>query len=205
MQAFNESSKIPYTNSILVRGHNLATRHQYEELVAASNARLAKQTNIASTKPVDTIDLCDDTENVPANSLELTPSTAFLSTSYTGRRKSDFNFKKPSAYVDLDDDDDEVNQTHFTRSPGFSSTQIIKSKDLDRSPAISSNVTTNKQKYQSPSQSSLSFRDVPHINSLKEKHSTKDSLRDDHLEKILSRHNQKQAEKNKTIEEEEKK
>jgi hypothetical protein len=160
---------------------------------------LAKPANVSSSRPVDTIDLSDDNENVPANH-RAPPQLSAFADSYT-RRKGEFHFKKPPpAYVELDDDDD-VDQTHFTHSPGFSSTQIIKSKDIDRSPAI----TGNKAKQPLSSSASSQNRELPQVNSLKEKHSVKDSLKDGHLEKLLDRFNQKHAQKNKTIEEEEKK
>lgn len=106
-------------------------------------------------------------------------------------RKSDFLFKKPTLqYVELSDD--EADQTQFSRSPGLSSTQIIKTKDIERTNSV------DKSK-------KIQAYEFPPVNSLREKQSTRKSLEEDHIKNIIEKFHQKREEKKRTIQAEEKK
>lgn len=104
-------------------------------------------------------------------------------------RKSEVVFKPPAAYVDISDD--EIDQSHFIQEPCLSSTQVIKARDSEH------NFSANKSK-----ERIVPIVQLPPVNTLKERQSFRNSLKDDTIEKIVERFNQKREEKDRSINEE---
>lgn len=104
-------------------------------------------------------------------------------------RKSELNFRQPTEYYDLSDD--EADQSHFTREPCLSSTQIIKTRENDKNLSV---IKAKENKFEIPV--------LPARNTLREKQSNRISLREGAIEKIVEAYNKKREETEKTIKEE---
>lgn len=147
---------------------------------------------VQEPKQIATIDLSDD------NDLQVSkPDKKKFSLkdfpSYKSA-KADFTFKKPTAIVELSDDD--VDQSQFERETYVASTpQIIKIRDNEQ------NHGTPRTAQNYSNDASVAPILTP-VNSLKERHSLRSSLNEDALQKIVERFNQKRQEKDKSITEE---
>lgn len=189
-RAFADTPKI--SNSIIDRKFSLDTKSDYDRLLQHLIPRYATgalKSTIKQSKQepqqVATIDLSDDNDNAykPA-SQKSSPTKEFSFNS----RKSDFSFKKPTAFVDLSDDETD---REFDRDQLFSSTQIVKSRDREQN---SSGTKMTESKFSIPT--------LPAVNTLKERQSLRSSLQDDAIQKIVDKFNQKREQKDRSITEE---
>jgi hypothetical protein len=134
--------------------------------------------NKLNAKPVTTIDLSDDRSD----------DDVYLSQMPLSNRKSDFMFKKPTAYVDLLDDD--LDQVVFNRKSVLSSTIISK--------------PTRKENESNAIDNSSVYEQISPINSLKEKQSLRKSLQEDAIQNIIKKFQNSRHLKDKQILEQEK-
>lgn len=192
-QAFNDSSNFKFNQSVLERNHNLEVKNKYDCLLKELIPRFSqkgktvwnflklclnrvcefiayKQFNHASLKcrdePIQIVDLSsDETETYPGAVARGEPSqTNRFPPQY---RKSSFEFKKPSAFIDLSDDED---SDAFAKNAPLSSTINLdkKSESLTRSRASI-------------------VPDVKPVNSLAEKQQSRNCLKDDAIASIVLR------------------
>lgn len=134
---------------------------------------------------IETVDLSsDETEasTAAAPDIESYRNTLF-------QRTSNCEFKKPSAFVDVSDDEDSPQQ--FNRESILSSTLIQKKKNEASSPVSS------QQK--SFSQTSVSVPEVAPVNSLRDRQLSRLCLQEDAISSIVKLYSRKQKEKDSQI------
>ncbi|XP_070506274.1 sentrin-specific protease-like isoform X2 [Chironomus tepperi] len=188
-RAFGDAPKI--ANSIIDRRYNMETKSDYERLLnnlipryPTGALKVIQQVNEA--RPVATIDLSDDNDsryNKENQQASVKEFPAYRN------RKSEVVFKPPATFVDISDD--EIDQSHFIQEPCLSSTQVIKARDNEH------NLSANKSK-----ERIVPIVQLPPVNTLKERQSFRESLKNDTIEKIVERFNQKREEKDRSITEE---
>lgn len=204
LQAFNDSPVSKSTASVIDRCHNMKVRNDYDNLLkkliprnplkgkrfAAVNLKFSKTPSIIASvkqsndfmKPreelIETVDLSQEEPQF---------THAAAAGDYPTRRQSNpfylqdkYTFKKPSAFVDVSDDEDI--EPSFARDPIISST-LIKAKN-EHSNSISS---------QNKSSSPFTVPEVAPVNSLRDRQQSRNCLQDDAISSIVQKYHESRS------------
>lgn len=205
-QAFNDSSTHKPNQSILDRNHNLEVKKKYDSLLKSLIPRFAQkgkslwnffslclnrlraivilayqQPNEVFVKrrdePIQTVDLSSDETETSAGGAESSHQNRYP----LQYRSNAFEFKKPSAFVDLSDDED---SDPFISTAPVSST-IIQNK---KSEGVSRTSSFRKNE----SMTSVVVPDVKPVNSLAEKQQSRNCLKEDVISTIVRKFQESQ-------------
>ena len=194
-QAFNDPSIYTFKQSVLDRNHNLDLKHKYDALIKSLIPRLpnkgkrfwnflkqlfnqffailvTKQVTEALRKrndPIATVDLSSDETETSAGAVGGETLLNRYMPQYPSRANE---FKKPSAFVELSDDED---TDPFSSIAPISSTIIKKNDSVRRSASFRRD------------DSVTSIPDVKPVNSLLERQQTRECLKLDALDEIYRR------------------
>lgn len=198
------------------RNHNLDLKAKYDNLLKRLIPRFAQrgkrlwtcsknqkletwilsaQTKYSNETPVNSVEQLIETVDLSSDETEASTPAAANSDMYQANRfqslhrKSNFEFKKPSAFVYISDEDD--SPQNFMRESVLSSTFIQQKKN-----AASSPVTSERK---SQSQLSVSVPEVAPVNSLRDRQQSRKCLQEDAISSIVKLYGEKQKEKDSQI------
>jgi hypothetical protein len=149
-------------------------KSRFNQFLAFAASKQVTEALLQRHEPIQTVDLSSDETETSAGAAfgGETSRTSRFTTQFPSRA---FEFKKPSAFVDLSDDDD--SDDFFQVAPASST--IIQSKKND---AVRRSTDLRRE------ESTFAVPDVKPVNSLAEKQQTRDCLKSNILDLLYRKH-----------------
>ncbi|CRK90990.1 CLUMA_CG004678, isoform A [Clunio marinus] len=203
-RAINDSPNFKFSGSVLSRNHDLEIKKKYENLLRTVTSDFQFKKKISDTQkssmkkqmkalaePIATVDLSsDDTETSGGHITKREPPELRRFSSI----RNSFDFKKPEAYFELSDDENEPFGSDVLSSTRFND----RKKDyIDRN-----RVSDHNNQSQTSFRTSTKIPEITPVNSLKERQGIRDCMQDDVIQNIIDSYTKKKKEKDSRIQEE---